>query len=356
MSVLNVKIGVLTAEFENKLARSEKDIQKFSKKVNSELSKIGKGFEPFKNLAISAIAAANEVKDALNDLALGTGATGEALQGLKDDFRAVAAQVPDSMSASAKAVADLNTMLGISGSDVQKLAVKFLDLSRITKSDLGVNISSVTKLMNKWGLETTQGAEILDKLLVASQSTGVSIDKLASGVTSQGDALRAMGFNLDESIALFGQLDKLGDDAGAVFRSLNFAMKNFAKDGITDFAAAFRDVFNEIKSSPTLDGAVNKVSEIFGSVKDPAVKLATAIRAGRLEVGDLVGAMNEAGGALDTFTAEAETFADGWARIRNQVTLALEPLGAHILKIASEYLPALSSGVNGVAIDFDDWV
>ena len=56
--------------------------------------------------------------DNVNDtIRIGTGATGEALDALMDDFDAVYGSVPTTMDNAATAIANYNTMLGLTGED-----------------------------------------------------------------------------------------------------------------------------------------------------------------------------------------------------------------------------------------------
>ena len=82
--------------------------------------------------------------------------------------------------------------------------------------------------------------------------------------------------------------------------------------------------------------------------------MAAAIREGNFELTDFVAILREATGTVDTFTAETEDFNSKWGRITNQLTLALEPLGTRILKIAEEYLPDLSNAIETISVDFSD--
>ena len=350
---LKISIGANTSAVEKAIKDVSKSISKFSKKINS----LGKDLsvslsDPLTALGAAATAAGLTVRNALNDVAVGTGATGEALRGLQADFKAIAGQVPDDMALSAKAISDLNTMLGVSGKDLQDIAISFLDVSRITKSDLGTNISAVTKLMNNWGIAASRADEILDKLLFTSQNTGVSIDALASGITNTGASLRAMGISVEEGMALVGQLDKAGVNAQQVIGSLQRAMGNFAKAGVKDFSSAFKSVIDSIFNAESLNVAVKNASEVFGRLAGPV--LATAIRDGRLEIDEFAKSINNALGTVDTFTQETEGFGEKWGRLTNQLTLALEPLGTHILEIAEEYIPALGEATGMLNIDFSD--
>ena len=57
---------------------------------------------------------------------------------------------------------------------------------------------------------------------------------------------------------------------------------------------------------------------------------------------------------MRVFTDETATFQDKLNVIKNQLTLALEPLGNHIIKIALEYMPELADATGKLSIDFSD--
>ena len=65
----------------------------------------------------------DEVKDTIR---VGTGATGDALNGLVDDAHAVATSIPTSFADAGKMVADLNTRLGLSGEQLQTVSKQYL--------------------------------------------------------------------------------------------------------------------------------------------------------------------------------------------------------------------------------------
>src|SRR5690606_20162285 len=83
--------------------------------------------------------------DAYDRVRVGTGATGKALKGLEHDFKAVIKSVPADFEAASTAVADLNTRLGLTGRPLRRLSKQFTELSRITETDLGENITKVTR-------------------------------------------------------------------------------------------------------------------------------------------------------------------------------------------------------------------
>lgn len=350
---MRVSIGADTSEVEKAL----KDLSKSVGKVSKELISFGKNVSvsltaPLTAWGAAATAAALKVQDALNDVAVGTGATGEALRGLQADFKAIAGQVPDDMSLTAKAIADVNTMLGATGPELQALTKSFLDLSRITKTDLASNIESITKLMNNWGIEASSGAKVLDKLLFASQQTGVSVNELAQMIGESGNTFRTYNFSLEDSIAMLALLSKRGVDVGQFLTGLDRSLGNLAGAGIKDMREAFDAFLVAIKNAPNDMKALQLAAELVGKISD--VPLMSAVRSGGFDYGEFSRQIREATGTLQTFIEETEGFSAKWRRLTNQLTLALEPLGTHILKIAEEYMPALSDATGKLNIDFSD--
>ncbi len=67
--------------------------------------------------------------DAADAIRIGTGATGDALDGLLDDFDAVYKSVPTTMEDASKAIADYNTRLGLTGPQLQEISKQAIQVS-----------------------------------------------------------------------------------------------------------------------------------------------------------------------------------------------------------------------------------
>ena len=352
-SKISVHIGANISEAEKKFKQLGNGISRLGKKF-SGLGKASSVALTGPIVALGGLSAkiALKVDKALDDIRVGTGTTGKALKVLEDDFRSVAAAVPQSFGESAKAIADFNTLTGASGKTLQELSVAALDASRMMKTDLGGTISSVGKLMNNWKVPMDRGVDLMDKLFVASQSTGMAMDAIAAGATSSGAALRQMGFGIDESLALIAKLDKEGIQAEQVLKSLNKALATMAQKGVMNTSQAFTSIVNSIKNAKTHSDATARAMQVFGSKAGP--ELASAIREGRFEINDLVTALGTARGAIRDTTKDTDGFSEQWGRLTNQLGLALEPLGKKILGIAEEHMPALSKAIEEYTLDIDE--
>ena len=157
---LTMVLAAETTQFSKKMS----DVSKRIKSLNSDVQRFGKSFLSNMNLikvkSASALVAAVKVQDAFKIIQAGTGATAEKLKGLQDEFKKLASSVPDSYQASATAIADLNTMLGLSGQSLQEMSKAMLDLTRLAGGDLKGNIAAVSQAMNSWGENSTSAVKV----------------------------------------------------------------------------------------------------------------------------------------------------------------------------------------------------
>ena len=75
--------------------------------------------------------------EATNAIRVGTGATGDALDALLDDFDAVYKSVPTTMEDASQAIADYNTRLGLTGPVLQDISKQAIQVSDLLGEDLG---------------------------------------------------------------------------------------------------------------------------------------------------------------------------------------------------------------------------
>lgn len=277
--------------------------------------------------------------DAFDTIQIGTGATGDTLDGLKQTFRDTFASVPTDMGSAAQAIADLNTRTGATGEFLQGMAMQMLELTRITGGDLSTNIEGVTRLMGDWGIGIEDSLPMMDKLFVASQSTGIGIDTLSRQMVQFGAPLRQMGFDFDTSAALLSKFEKEGVNAELVMGSLRIALGKMAREG-EPVEETFNRTIEAIKNAGSTSEANALALELFGARAGP--DMAAAIREGRFAVDDLVAMMGESKGAiLDTAESTAD-FGEKWTLFKNKALLALEPVSTKVLELATVAMVAVS--------------
>ena len=296
----------------------------------------------FAAIGTAAVASADSIDKAMATIRVGTGATGDDLAKMGDNLRNVLKQVPSDAGTVGTAIADLNTRLGLTGDELEDTALKFVELSRITGTDVGTNIKTVTRLFGDFSVATEDQADALDYLFKVSQATGATVDTLASKATTYGTSLRGMGFDMETSVALLGKFEKEGVNTETILASLKIGMSNMAREGITDANEALTLLMGEIKNAPTDLAGTQKAIDIFGSRAGP--DMAMAIREGRFEINDLIDSVDSSSETILQAAEDSKTLGDRFGILKNKISVAIEPLGEMIIG-------ALEGVINWISTD-----
>ena len=292
-----------------------------------------------------------------------TGATGAALAGLEDDFAAVFGSIPTDAKAAGDAMATLAQRTGLVGEPLQDVTIKVLEMSRLLGGDATQNAEGFAKVMESWGLDGATASAALDKIFVAAQQSGIGIGTLMESVKTFGPTLKAMGFTLDESVALLAGFEKGGVNGEKAMVALRTAAGNFAKEGIP-LKEGLAGAIEAIKNAATETDALALGMKTFGA--KGGLDMVTAIREGKLSVDDIAAAMAGSAGAIKTAGAATEDYAEKMLKMKNKITLALAPIGLTIMDTISAaieaampliekllpYLPQIAVGIAAIAAAF----
>ena len=304
------------------------------------------------SIALAAGAAAKlgqEFQEATNLIAAGTGATGEALDELEQSFRDVWKTVPQDAATVAGALADINTEMGLEGEALETMTKSFLDFSRAMGEDVGTAITTVADAMEVFNVPVEETQSLLDKLTVASQASGVSVTGLAGNLETFGPILKNAGFTIEESTAIFANLEAAGIAVTRVMPAMNGAIKRLAAEGVTDIKGALLGQIEAIKGATSTTEALNIATSLFGS--EGAQRFMVAIRNGALELDVLMEAMENSDGTLEDLAATTLTMSDKFGIMENRVKEVLTPLGnlATMLGPMVIMVPTLATGITALA-------
>jgi phage-related minor tail protein len=343
LATLMVSIGANTDKFNQGLTNAERKLGSFGRGASQAGAFINKNITlPLVALGGAAMAAANEVDKGLHAIRRGTGATGDALADLEKDMKTVMRTVPQGAETVGMAIADLNTRTGRTGESLQEMTFQMLNLARVTKQDVTSLIASTTRVFGDWDVATAKQADTLDYLFKVSQSTGIGVDSLAQKVVQFGAPLRQMGFDLETSAALLGKWEKEGVNAELIMGSLRIGLGKFAKAG-EDAPRAFSRLIDEIKNMGSASQATALAMEIFGARAGP--DMAAAIREGRFEIDDLMKSLAGSDETINKAARDTMSFGESMAVLKNQLTLAMEPLGRVLLDLFDIASPEIAKGI-----------
>ncbi len=276
---------------------------------------LGAGFAAFK--------IGETFDEAFDQIRIQTGATGDELAGLQEDFKAVFAAVPTDAATASAAIAGLAQRLNLAGQPLQDLSAQFLELSRITGTDLEGNIESVTRAFGDWGIAVADQGATLDQLFRASQETGIGVDALGDSLVQFGAPLRQLGFDFETSAALIAQFEEEGVNAELVLGSLRIALGRMAKAGEEPVETLGR-VVEAIQNAGDAGEANTLALELFGAKAGP--DMAAAIREGRFEIDELYATISGGSDTIKSATADTDDWRESLTILKNSALVGLEPV------------------------------
>ena len=280
----------------------------------------------------------SQFDEAADAIRIGTGATGDALDGLLDDFDEVYKSVPTTMEDASKAIADYNTRLGLTGPQLQEISKQALQVSDMLGDDLGGVIEESSQAFQQWNIDADNMGGAMDYIFKVSQSTGMGFTDLMSNMQKFGPQLQEMGYSFETASALMGQLDKAGVNTEEVLSAMKKSVGALAKEGISasDGLAMY---YEQIKNAGTAAEAASIASEIFGTKAGST--MAAAIRDGTLAVGDLTESLLENGETIAGAAEDTYDFAERLQIMKQGLEVALKPMANTVFDGINKFMPVL---------------
>ena len=274
-------------------------------------------------LGAAAISVGNQFNQSRNSIAQATGATGEALDGLYNDFKAALGQVPDDMGTVAAAIGTANTLFGATGDELSGLTTQLLDFSRLAGGDAARNTEAMGQIASIFGASADESAAALDAFFKVTQDTNIGGEKLLNLMQTFGPVFQNAGFSMTQTASVIGDLHAAGVDLTRVGPALNAFFRRTAEAG-KDPQEALAATEAAIRNASSASEALNIATEAFGS--EGAQRMVSAIRDGNVALTDLADNMDETDGLLSATADATASMSEKWAEFKNRVLVAVEPL------------------------------
>ena len=285
-----------------------------------------------KDLGKAAVDAWQEFDAGSDTIVKMTGATGEAAKELEDSFANVSKRILADSGSMAKTIAELNTRFGYTGQELEDATVAFLQFADVTGTDAQGAVQDVAKALQAAGMDMGNYQQVLDALTVAAQKSGVSVDKVADGLTKYGAQTRALGFDLEDVIALFAQFESSGVNTEAALAGLTKAAGKWQKEG-KDAGKELQATIAAIQNAGDESKAAQIAIDAFGNKAGP--ELADAISSGRFAFDEFAKAVRDSGGAVERTFEETQDAPD-------KLKLAVQGLKTDLATTANEVLTDLA--------------
>lgn len=285
--------------------------------------------------------------DAMTDaIIIGTGASGEALESLRNSAIEIATTVPISFEDAGDIVQNINTRMGLVGEDLEAVGERVAALGELTGKS--INLDTLTGSLNAFGVSGEDAAATMDYLWGVSQSTGIGFDQLTGILESNAPALQSLGFSMEEAANMAGLLDRAGMDASGTMGRMGKALVELAQPG-EDAGEAYRRLVDEIAGyieAGDEAAALDLATQIFGT--RGAAQFVGAVQSGALSLEELENAALGAGdGIMGTMEATMD-WPERWDLLKNKASAALEPLGGALMDGATQAMETLSAAFDEI--------
>ena len=207
--------------------------------------------------------------DALKTITEGTGAVGTQLDGLLEDFQGIARYGPNASAA----IADLNTHLGLTGPELQRVSIGALKAK--------IDTNAFGTIASQTGRDVDGYVRLLDQLTAASQTTGASSEQLMNSIGRNSARWIAAGGDMEGLIAT---VVKAADEFGPT--GLRGAMSEIMEEADKGLLPAITDL-NTLLGDTT--GTVEDTYEAGRTLRDVLKENTAAFLAQIGPMGDTIG-------------------------------------------------------------------
>ena len=291
----------------------------------------------------------NEFSNAESTIIRASGASGRELDGFRESmFNVFATARSGDLSLVATAITEVNTRLGLQGAELEHVTRLFMDYADMNGTNVTSSIQTLSQVMTRWNVDASQTERLLDRITFAGQQTGISVDELSYNLLKNQASFDALGFSIEESIALMAALEAGGINTQAAMYGLRRVVNYSAKDG-KDAGEAFREIIEDLQNMENRADATARAVEVFGV--RAGQEMAVAIQSGKFEIDAWVDALGTADGTLASTAAAATTLEERWTQASNQMSVAFSSALSPALTSVSGGLADLKMGVGEFLAD-----
>ena len=356
---------------EGKLKRLEEEYSRFASITGAKMQAVGQKMQelggkitaagqavttkltaPIVALGAASVKAFADVDKGMDAIVQKTGATGQALDDMKDSAKNLATSIPTDFQTAGNAVGEVNTRFDVTGEQLENLAGQFVKFAKLNNTDVTQSVDKTQKALAAYGKGADDASAYLDRLNKVGQQTGVSTDKLQDGIVQNATAFKEMGLSLDEATVLMGQLEKSGVNSETVLNGMRKALKNAAKEG-KPLNQALSEMQDEIKNGKGSVDGLTAAYDLFGKSGD---QIYGAVKDGIINFKDLGITVADAAGNIDQTFENTIDPIDKFKMALNQARASGAELGGALLNTLTpmivklqDFLAALGEKFNSLS-------
>ncbi len=299
---------------------------------------------PILAFAAGAIKSGEDYEQMTNTIIDKTGASGAQLTMLKG----VASNVWGSYAISAQQAGTvtsevydrlkaLNGGIPPTAAQVRDLTGAFIEYSKVTGTDVTTDTDQLTGAMKQLNVPVGQQKAALNDLTEVYQHTGVSATQLTSDMTANSRYAQAAGLTWDQYAAMVGTADAAHVKLRPAMTAVNAVIAQGSKEGLSA-TASWAEMNKEMA---TYDATGQKGALISKMSATQLTSLNSLYKSGATNLNQLTKEYYTNNDALDQSYQKTLTFGDRLTILKNQIEVALAPLGLTLIDIATKAMTGL---------------
>ena len=341
LGTLRVDLAAFTAGFDKNLDKSLNKFDRFGRTMERKFTKFGKRLTasvtlPLIAAATASVVAADKIAKSQRTIQIATGATGDVLVQLNEDFLQIAGNIPEAFDAIAMSMGSLQTQTGETGEPLRNLVETILAGSRLMGEDGASNAQLMGRMIKQLGLDAKQGSEFYARLFENSQKFDVSIGRQLENLRTFGPVMSNANISIETQADLFARLESKGIDVARVMPGINQAIRKFAEAGLDGKDALFAVVEGIASASDEME-ALTIASDLFGS--EGATRLTAAIRDGVFNIEELGKAAGLTAEQVRDLEESNRTLGERAKLLGNRLSISLKPVGDELIGILENIEP-----------------
>jgi hypothetical protein len=351
-SIINIAVLGDAKNLKKSLGGAAKSVEGFTSGSLKKLGSLAKGFTTLSVTAGGALLGLGTSLQGIEaSIIKGTGASGDALEGMKDSALEIAKVVPNSLAEVGAAVADTSTFFGVQGEELENLATLFLNFGRVTGTEVGDSMKNVRGLMSQFGIGVDEIDGLLGTFLVSAQGSGSSMGVLLSQMETFGPLFANAGFSVAQTADIFSQLESSGVSITRVGPGLNKFFRDVAAGG-GDGKEALSDVVGLIFDAETAADALNIATDSFGA--EGAQRMVSSIRSGNFELESFNGMLGDGAGVVGTQAKAIEGLSDKLSIFKNRLLIKIAPIAERVFDSVVGFVDRMGPALDSVTAAIEE--
>ena len=281
--------------------------------------------------------------DTMDGIAIKTGILGPELDKLKQNVKDLAPNTAASIGAIGDVVGSVKQSLHLTGMELEVMSKTIVDLDRMTGQT--TNVRELGKAFRGFGVETKDQVAALNSLYQVSTKTGIPVNDLIKTMVEGGSKVRGFGMGFAETAGFISNFEDAGVSGEKVIAALGKAAVTLSKDG-KGGAAGLKDVLKEIQgllAAGQTDLARATAANTFGAKSYS--EIFDAMQRGAIDVDNLNSALAGGGAGIAEMAAATDDWGQTWQKLKNTISVALEPSASGVFNMINGQLEGLSDWV-----------